>query len=177
MQATISTAATTAAQDMPLFWFAKLERAVETGDHIAAANAQLQLKQLGVDVRYSGSRCSEAAPEPKPRGPPVANSPDPLFGLQTAARQLPGRGGSPTLHPATLTRWIQKGVLTPAGRIRLRAVKNGSAWAVRQSWLDEFQQNVATANLPADAAPIVRTTSTRTRAANAAIARLQEAGA
>jgi hypothetical protein len=38
--------------DWPLYWFAKLEKAVEEGDHQAAAEAQLQLARLGVRVNY-----------------------------------------------------------------------------------------------------------------------------
>jgi hypothetical protein len=38
--------------DWPLYWFAKLETAVEAGDHQAAAEAQDQLARLGVRVNY-----------------------------------------------------------------------------------------------------------------------------
>jgi hypothetical protein len=40
-------------KDWPLYWFAALERAVEAGDHQAAAEAQRELERLGVTVRYS----------------------------------------------------------------------------------------------------------------------------
>jgi hypothetical protein len=40
------------ATDWPLYWFAKLEKAVEEGDHQAAAEAQRQLARLGVRVAY-----------------------------------------------------------------------------------------------------------------------------
>jgi hypothetical protein len=39
-------------QRWPLLWFARLEDAVERGDHQAAAEAQRQLARLGVRVRY-----------------------------------------------------------------------------------------------------------------------------
>jgi hypothetical protein len=39
-------------KDWPLFWFARLEKAVEEGDHQAAAEAQRQLDRLGVKVNY-----------------------------------------------------------------------------------------------------------------------------
>jgi hypothetical protein len=42
--------------DEPLYWFALLDRAVERGDHEAAADAQRQLKRLGVRVRYGQPR-------------------------------------------------------------------------------------------------------------------------
>lgn len=38
--------------DWPLWWFARLEAAVERGDHQAAAEAQRQLDRLGVRVNY-----------------------------------------------------------------------------------------------------------------------------
>lgn len=38
--------------DWPLYWFAKLEKAVEAGEHQAAAEAQQQLARLGVRVNY-----------------------------------------------------------------------------------------------------------------------------
>ena len=42
--------------DEPLYWFALLDRAVERGDHEAAADAQGHLKRLGVRVRYGRPR-------------------------------------------------------------------------------------------------------------------------
>jgi hypothetical protein len=39
-------------QDWPLFWFARLEAAIEHGDHQLAAEAQRALQQLGVTVTY-----------------------------------------------------------------------------------------------------------------------------
>jgi hypothetical protein len=38
--------------DWPLYWFARLEKAVEQGDHQAAAEAQRHLARLGVRVKY-----------------------------------------------------------------------------------------------------------------------------
>ncbi len=40
------------AVDWPLYWFARLEKAVEAGDHQAAAEAQRNLARLGVHVNY-----------------------------------------------------------------------------------------------------------------------------
>jgi hypothetical protein len=42
--------------DWPLWWFAALERAVELGDHAAAAEAQRELERLGVRVNYGHPR-------------------------------------------------------------------------------------------------------------------------
>jgi hypothetical protein len=43
-------------EDLPIYWFALLERAVERGDHAAAAEAQRQLARLGVRVSYCRPR-------------------------------------------------------------------------------------------------------------------------
>ena len=43
------------ATEWPLYWFAKLEKAVQDGDHQAAAEAQRQLASLGVRVNYGRS--------------------------------------------------------------------------------------------------------------------------
>jgi hypothetical protein len=42
--------------DWPLWWFLRLEAAVERGDHVAAAEAQRELERLGVHVRYGHPR-------------------------------------------------------------------------------------------------------------------------
>ena len=39
--------------DWPLWWFARLETAIERGDYEAAAEAQRNLERLGVRVRYT----------------------------------------------------------------------------------------------------------------------------
>jgi hypothetical protein len=41
-------------RDWPLWWFARLEAAVECGDHQTAARAQRELERLGVKVQFSG---------------------------------------------------------------------------------------------------------------------------
>jgi hypothetical protein len=43
-------------EDWPLYWFARLEKAVEQGDHQTAAEAHQELKRLGVHVSYGLSR-------------------------------------------------------------------------------------------------------------------------
>jgi hypothetical protein len=52
----VSLPAATPVDDWPLYWFAKLEKAVEVGDHRAAAEAQDRLARLGVRVRYGRPR-------------------------------------------------------------------------------------------------------------------------
>jgi hypothetical protein len=47
--------------DWPLYWFARLEKAVSEGDHQAAAEAQRRLELLGVRVSYGRPRRLEEA--------------------------------------------------------------------------------------------------------------------
>lgn len=49
------------ATDWPLYWFARLEHAVEDGNHAAAAEAQRELDRLGVKVRYGRPQSVPAA--------------------------------------------------------------------------------------------------------------------
>ncbi len=39
-------------KDEPIGWFYLLQRAIEVGDYAAAAEAQRELKRLGVEVRF-----------------------------------------------------------------------------------------------------------------------------
>jgi hypothetical protein len=105
-----------------------------------------------------------------------ATSDDEFIGLQQASKLFPGRGGVSSLHPATLTRWICRGVCTRAGRVRLRAVKIGSVWATRRSWLEEFQQAVTDASIPPDDHHTIRSANATCRDARAAVDRLAKAG-
>ncbi len=43
-----------AIEDWPLWWFSRLESAIERGDYPTAARAQRELERLGVTVRYRG---------------------------------------------------------------------------------------------------------------------------
>jgi hypothetical protein len=46
--------------DWPIYWFAKLEKAVEQGDHEAAAEAQRELARLGVRVAYGRPKATRS---------------------------------------------------------------------------------------------------------------------
>jgi hypothetical protein len=43
-------------RNWPLWWFARLEAAVQRGDYRTAARAQRQLERLGVTVQYRVQR-------------------------------------------------------------------------------------------------------------------------
>jgi hypothetical protein len=45
--------------DEPIYWFAILDRAVEQGNHTAAAEAQGELERLGIRIRYGRPRSRE----------------------------------------------------------------------------------------------------------------------
>jgi len=49
-------AATDPVLNEPIYWFALLDRAIHSGDHSAAAEAQRQLDRLGVHVAYGRPR-------------------------------------------------------------------------------------------------------------------------
>ncbi|MCE9562876.1 MAG: hypothetical protein K8U57_12600 [Planctomycetes bacterium] len=49
---TTSQVSNNTAKEWPVYWFARLERAVAEGDHEAAAEAQRELRRLGVTVKY-----------------------------------------------------------------------------------------------------------------------------
>ncbi|HEY1380347.1 MAG TPA: DUF1580 domain-containing protein, partial [Gemmataceae bacterium] len=92
-----------------------------------------------------------------------------VIGPAAAARRLgEGRRGRP-VHPATVTRWIMEGVRRSDGtRVRLEAVKAGSAWRTSVEALARF---VAALTPPTDgtSAPL-RTVAGRRRASEAAAA-------
>jgi hypothetical protein len=103
---------------------------------------------------------------------------DELIGLAEAAR-LCGRTGrrGVGVHPATLTRWILRGVaLRDGSRVRLRAVRVGQKWATRHEWVEEFIAATTAATIPADAEPSVRSPEQRDRDADAALAELRRMG-
>lgn len=41
-------------RDWPLWWFSRLEAAIDRGDYQAAADAQRELSRLGIKVHYPG---------------------------------------------------------------------------------------------------------------------------
>lgn len=45
----------------PVFWFARLERAIACGDFTIAAEAQRELERLGVIVRYARNPSADRA--------------------------------------------------------------------------------------------------------------------
>jgi hypothetical protein len=67
--------------------------------------------------------------EPRPRRLTVAE----------VARSIPSCRGAESVHPATVTRWIMRGVaLRNGGRLRLAATRTPGAWLVSDEALEHF---------------------------------------
>ena len=98
-----------------------------------------------------------------------------LISLSHAAARFPGHRGAERLHPATLTRWILKGVRAVDGRrVRLEAIRVGCRWLTSEAALQRFAD--ALSNPPADDTP-TRTPTVRQRASERADAELRAMGA
>lgn len=69
----------------------------------------------------------------------LPEQPETFLRLSDAARLIPSlRGGKPT-HPATLTRWILRGVGLQSGEtLKLAARRFPGGWAVSKQALDAF---------------------------------------
>lgn len=99
-----------------------------------------------------------------------------LNGLGAIANRLPGQRGATHLHPATLTRWILKGLPARDGeRVYLEAVRVGSRWATSEPAVRRFFARLEPTRTP-QAQPL-RTPTDRRRASEAAAAALAAAGA
>jgi hypothetical protein len=98
---------------------------------------------------------------------------EPLISLGQAAAKYPGHRGANRLHPATLTRWILRGVRALDGRrVRLEAVRVGCRWLTSEAALARF---AAALGATGDPAPI-QSPAARDKAASAADRDLQELG-
>jgi NADPH:quinone reductase-like Zn-dependent oxidoreductase len=92
-----------------------------------------------------------------------------------AVKLLPPGRNSTTISPATITRWILRGCRAADGRrVKLRAVRIGFRWAVRETWLQEFFELLA-ANV-AEPAITPRTPGQRKRALERANRELAASG-
>ena len=87
--------------------------------------------------------------------PPKTLIGESLLSLTAASRLLgEGRHGA-LIHPATLTRWILRGVRNPDGdRVRLEAIRCGVSWRTSREALERFT---------AATTPTMATTMTPTR--------------
>jgi len=100
--------------------------------------------------------------------------------LADAARLCPSlRSGKPT-HPATLTRWILRGVRLRGGTLlKLAAKRFPGGWAVSKEALDEFIDAITRDRCGDPAAPAAdepRPPASRRRAIDAAERELERAG-
>jgi hypothetical protein len=104
-----------------------------------------------------------------------------LISLTQAAEKFPGHRGAKRLHPATLTRWILKGVRGTDGRIvKLEALRFGARWFTSESALRRFSAALTAAGTAAGTAtdtPPARTPTARQSASERAAAELRAMGA
>lgn len=99
-----------------------------------------------------------------------------LLPLSQFLRRLPASRGGRRTAPSTLTRYVLRGVNTPAGRVRLRAVRIGCRWLTCESAWNEFVERQTAAYLGADDTAPTRTPAERRRASEAAESALIEMG-
>jgi hypothetical protein len=98
-----------------------------------------------------------------------------LISLSQAAARFPGHRGAKRLHPATLTRWILKGVRAVDGRrVKLEAIRVGCRWLTSEPALQRFADALGN---PPDEKPPPRTPTARQRASERADAELRAMGA
>jgi hypothetical protein len=98
-----------------------------------------------------------------------------LISLSQAAARFPGHRGAERLHPATLTRWILRGVRAVDGRrVKLEAIRVGCRWLTSEPALQRFADALSAP--PSDSAP-VRTPTARQRASEKAAEQLKAMGA
>jgi hypothetical protein len=98
-----------------------------------------------------------------------------LISLSQAAARFPGHRGAERLHPATMTRWILKGVLAIDGRrVKLEATRLGCRWLTSEAALQRFADALAA---PQDGAAPSRTPTARQKASDRADAELRAMGA
>lgn len=104
---------------------------------------------------------------------------EPLISLGQAAKKFPGSRGADRLHPATISRWIVRGVVAPDGRrVRLEALRVGHRWLTSSGALARFADALAHALAAGQDAPAAaRTPTQRQRASERAEEELRKLGA
>ena len=99
---------------------------------------------------------------------------EPLISLGQAASHYPGHRGAERLHPATLTRWIIRGVRALGGqRVRLEAIRVGCRWLTSEAALARFAEALGATQ---DSLP-PRSPAARSDAADVAGRELEKLGA
>jgi hypothetical protein len=95
--------------------------------------------------------------------------------LARTAKQFPSHKADGSVHPATVTRWIIKGVRNGHGqRVFLQAVRSPAGWLVRPEWIDQFLKACTAGRT--DSTPPPRTPTQRQRDAERAEEKLKQMG-
>jgi hypothetical protein len=83
---------------------------------------------------------------PKEVTSPAAERSVPYRSLQQIARRFPPNKADKAVHPATLTRWILKGIpLSDGSRVKLEAVRFPAGWRTTDEWVDDFLEALTAA--------------------------------
>jgi hypothetical protein len=101
--------------------------------------------------------------------------PDDILTIGQVCGRLPGARGAKRVTPSTITRWITRGCPSRTGeRVKLRAIRAGGRWVVRECDLAEFFLQLA-----GDATPPTppRSPTARNKASERAAEELKEMGA
>jgi hypothetical protein len=102
---------------------------------------------------------------------------DPFLSISQIVALLPPGRGTSRVHPSAVIRWIRAGVRGPGGQhVKLRAVRCGSRWILKRSWLDAFQAALTPETDESEFGPAPRTPSARQRAAERAGRELEKLG-
>jgi hypothetical protein len=73
---------------------------------------------------------------------------DTYLTIRQICARLPGSRGAARTNPATITRWILRGIRTPSGLIRLHATRVGSRWLISEAAFAEFLRAATELSLP-----------------------------
>lgn len=98
-----------------------------------------------------------------------------LISLGEAARVFPGARGADRINPSTVLRWCRKGVRTATGVVRLDSLRAGSRVFTTREAVSRFVASLSSPGRRDEGES--RTPTARRRAADAAAAALDAAGA
>jgi hypothetical protein len=77
---------------------------------------------------------------------PPCDRPNVYRSLRQIARRFPPNKADKAVHPATLTRWILKGIpLSDGSRVKLEAVRFPAGWRSTDEWVDDFLEALTAA--------------------------------
>ena len=97
--------------------------------------------------------------------------------ISKACEVFPGHSGQPRLAFTTFYRWITKGVSTPAGVVKVEAVRCGARWLTSQAAVNRFIVALTEAQTSNTGGTAPRSPTARNRASDEAERELERMGA